>query len=282
MLISSVTDIYKGDIIYRKSGSKEIEILDDKVIKITENIYFNSLPKYLVKDQSFIPNINTGVIDTETYLNNDGFNRIYALGFRTNLREKPIIYYIDEVEMSSENIVVEMINELLRPKYKGITFYCHNLGGFDSVFILSTLYNYNDNNENKFNISCILRDDKIIKISIKKDENILIILDSYAMLPSSLSKLGKDFNVDTIKSIFPYKFATENHLFYTGHTPGIQFYDDLSIEDYTNLYKENWSFKDETLKYLKNDLNSLYEILIKVNKQVFLDYNINIKEAITI
>ena len=90
-----------------------------------------------------------------------------------------------------------MINELLRPKYKGITFYCHNLGGFDSVFILSTLYNYNDNNENKFNISCILRNDKIIKISIKKDKNILIILDSYAMLPSSLSKLGKDYNVDT-------------------------------------------------------------------------------------
>lgn len=273
MLIYSVTDIYKGDIIYRKTGSKEIEVLagtdtqDSKVVKITENIYFNSLPKYQVKYQSFIPNNNIGVIDTETYLNNDGTNKIYALGFKTKWKTHYILY---KVKMSSENIVIEMINELLRPKYRGTTIYCHNLGGFDSVFILNTLYNYNDNNENKFNISCILRDDKIIKISIKKDKNILNILDSYAMLPSSLSKLGKDYNVNTIKSIFPYKFATENHLFYIGHTPGIQFYGDLSIKTYTDLYKENWSFKDETICYLENDLNSLYEILIKVNKQVFL------------
>ena len=79
--------------------------MENKVIKITENIHFKSLPKYLVKDQSFIPNINIGVIDTETYLNHDGFNRIYALGFKTNLSEKPIIYYIDKVEKSSKNIV---------------------------------------------------------------------------------------------------------------------------------------------------------------------------------
>ena len=40
--------------------------------------------------------------------------------------------------------------------------------------------------------------------------------------------------------------------------------------------------RDETLKYLKKDLNCLYEILIKANNQIFADYKINIMEAITI
>lgn len=72
-----------------------------------------------------------------------------------------------------------MINELLRPKYKGITFYCHNLGGYDSIFKINTLYNYNENNSNdNYNISCILRDDKIIKIKIRKDKGLLNIIDS--------------------------------------------------------------------------------------------------------
>lgn len=43
-----------------------------------------------------------------------------------------------------------------------------------------------------------------------------------------------------------------------------------------------WSFKDETIKYLTNDLLSLHEILIKANKQVLLDYNVDMTESITI
>ena len=43
-----------------------------------------------------------------------------------------------------------------------------------------------------------------------------------------------------------------------------------------------WSFYDETIKYLNNDLYSLYEVLVKANKQVFLDFNINMSEHITI
>ena len=44
----------------------------------------------------------------------------------------------------------------------------------------------------------------------------------------------------------------------------------------------NWSLDDETIKYLNNDLYSLYEVLVKANKQVFLYYNVNMSEHITI
>ena len=178
-----------------------------------------------------------------------------------------------------------MINELLRSKYSDFIFYCHNLGGYDVVFILKALYNYNDKclySKDKYNISCILRNDKIIKVTIKKDMSKVIIVDSYCMFTTSLNKLGRDFDVKTLKSVFPYKFATDSHLFYKGNTPDIEFYNDMSKEQYKLLYTDNWSFKDETIKYLNNDLDCLYEIMIKGNRQIFLDFNINIMEAITI
>ena len=43
-----------------------------------------------------------------------------------------------------------------------------------------------------------------------------------------------------------------------------------------------WSFKDETIKYLNLDLLVLYEVLVKANKQIFLDYNIDMLDSLTI
>jgi hypothetical protein len=39
---------------------------------------------------------------------------------------------------------------------------------------------------------------------------------------------------------------------------------------------------DRLKDYIKNDLNSLYEIISKFNKQIFFDYKINITESATI
>lgn len=187
--------------------------------------------------------------------------------------------------MDVEDIVFSLINELLRPKYSNITFYCHNLGGFDIVFILKVLCNYNDRHADKkdqYIIKCSLRDDKIIKVKITKDSKSIIILDSYAMLSQSLSTLASSFDLATIKSKFPYKFSTENNLFYIGSIPELKYYEDISKEEYEYIYVNEWSFKDETIKYLSNDLLSLHEILTKANKQVFLDYNANMSDVSTI
>ena len=107
-------------------------------------------------------------------------------------------------------------------------------------------------------------------------------MDSYCVLTNSLSKLARDFEVETQKGDFPYKFSKEMHLFYKGHTPGIHFYNNISIEKYKDMYTENWSFKDESIRYLKDDLNCLYEVIVKANNQIFADYKINMTEAITI
>ena len=40
---------------------------------------------------------------------------------------------------------MSLVNELFRPKYENVTFYCDNLGGNDIVYILNTLDSFNDN-----------------------------------------------------------------------------------------------------------------------------------------
>lgn len=102
------------------------------------------------------------------------------------------------------------------------------------------------------------------------------------MLKNSLSNLAINFEVDTLKFIFPHQFARKNTLFYKGITPDIKYYKDISLENYNNIYSKDWSFKVECIKCLKADLVSLYQVLAKVNKQIFEDYNVNITDKITI
>lgn len=282
VLISRIIDTFNGNNLIRSKGLETMYIENNNVIKIKKLIKFKPIKIINIKKVGRLPNPNLGVIDVETYLNNNNVYEIYALGFKTNLSSKPVIYYKENNHVN--DLILQMIDELLRSKYSNITFYCHNFGGFDVIFILKVLttYNDNDNNENKYQISNVLRDDKVIELTVKKDNNTLKIVDSYCMLVNKLSKLAEDFGVETQKSVFPYKFSIEENLLYKGHTPDIHFYNDLSEKDYSEIYQEEWDFKDETIKYLKNDLNCLYEIIVKANNQLFSDYKINIKDSLTI
>ena len=65
-------------------------------------------------------------------------------------------------------------------------------------------------------------------------------------------------------------------------TPDINYYNNISKTDYNTLITHNWSFKDETIKYLTLDLILLSEALVKANKQIFLDYKIDMLDSLTI
>lgn len=281
VVINHVIDEIVDKQIVRKSNEKEIVLEGNKVVTVKQNIKL----KAIVKPKSkvlFVENRNIGVINSETYKSKDNTYKIYAIGFKTNLADVSVIYYIDKTDLNTSKLIISMVDELLKAKYSNITFYCHNLGGFDIVFILKVLYNYNDNHNDKYKISCILRDDKIIKVTIGKDKHSFTIMDSYCVLSDSLRKLGESFEVNTLKSRFPYDFATEDHLFYKGDTPSINYFDNISTEEYNNISSDSWSFYDESIKYLKNDLISLYEIMIKANKQIFMDYDVNLTDNLTV
>ena len=55
-----------------------------------------------------------------------------------------------------------------------------------------------------------------------------------------------------------------------------------SAEHYKILYKEVWSLKDECLEYLKKDLMSLFQVLLKVNKIFHSLWHIQMTESLTI
>ena len=67
----------------------------------------------------------------------NGISKVYALGFYTK-SEGAKTYYINENFDSSE-VVYRCIDELVISKYSGYTFYVHNMGRYDIVFLIKIL-----------------------------------------------------------------------------------------------------------------------------------------------
>jgi hypothetical protein len=80
-------------------------------------------------------------MDLETY-EDDGIAKCYAIGFYSSLDENTKTYYINK-DLDSVELINRCFEEILRPKYKDITFYVHNLGRFDAPFILKSLTLFN-------------------------------------------------------------------------------------------------------------------------------------------
>lgn len=247
---------------------------------------------------------NIGVIDLETFTDTDDINKVYAAGFRTNLVTEPIMYYL-ETDITPRGLIIKLINELFRSVYNKTTFYCHNFGRYDSVYIINALLDHNDRcdrqeiSDTKYHMTYIFRDKAIIKMTISKDIETktsdkvpkplgtriakLLICDSISLLNNSLDILAKSYMVETQKGIFPYRFAKRNNLFYVGNTPNKSYFkSNIKQVQYDSIVHSNWSFRVETEKHLRSDLNSLCEVIVKANKQVFLDYGVNMTENLTI
>ena len=294
VMIDCITDhIGENDVVVRHYNNYIINIVNNKVINIKYNMNLIPIKRIINNNLSFTENPNIGVIDFETIECRDGVNRVYCLGFKTNLDKKPVTYFIEEHNNYDDydRIMLKFIDELLRSKYKDVTFYCHNLSGFDVHFMLGVLLRYNalcvsDEQNTKYTTNFVFRDKNIIKIIVSKNINgtnrKFTIQDSLAILVGSQRDLCRAFEVETQKTDFPYLFLHERNLGYLGNTPEISFYEGLTKNDYKLINKSNWSFKDESIKYLENDLDGLHQILVKANKSLFLNYGLDITNSLTI
>lgn len=174
-------------------------------------------------------------------------------------------------------MIVDIFNDRLTQN----TFYAHNLGRFDGHFKIKTLL------DSGFEVKPTIKEDKTIlslKISMHmlgvkggaKKKVTITLLDSMLMLQGSLKSLGKNFGASVLKTEFPHKFATFENLSYVGPTPSIDNYENLSTDEYESLLTDKWSFKEESLRYLINDVESLREILLKFATEIYEQFNINI------
>ena len=289
-LFSKVTHILDGDNIVRQfSNNKCVTVnLDGSWISIFRQgrLTHVPIPKYVGGEETYILNTNIGVIDTETY-DNGSKPKVYALGLRTSLDENPTTFYIGKETLNSTDLVCKLVDEMLRPKYSDTRFYCHNFSGFDSIFIINALFNHNEVcGENIYRLVPIFRKNKVLRLTIYKSIDgkryKTSISDGLTLLNKGLAELAKSFEVQTQKGIFPYAFATKDNLFYKGSFPGIECFNGISQESYNIIKKEPYCFQSHTEEYLKADLNSLYEVVQKANRQFFRDFKVSMPNSLTI
>ena len=116
----------------------------------------------------------------------------------------------------------------MTPKYDSTppqNVYVHNGSSFDFIFIMKYITTLGK-------VDLIIKDGKFIniKLSWKNGERSYSInfRDSLLMLPSSLRKLSKAFNVEA-KAFFPFEFVNnaEIPLDYIGTTPDLKLFDGI-------------------------------------------------------
>ena len=231
----------------------------------------------------YVNNPYIGTLDIETYSDN-GVSRVYALGFYTK-QHNVNIFYINPNTLNSDQSIIDCIDSMLTSKYTGYTFYVHNLGRYDAVFLLSVLITANMIDD-RYILDMICRDDTILSLSISKKVNkkmyTIKIIDSYNILSHSLKTLCLTFNTKISKDIFPYKFLERNILFYTGVKPFLSFFEDVEFNIYNQIPMMDWNSQTETIKYLEKDLISLYQVINKFSDYIYLKYKVQVSTALTI
>ncbi len=250
-----------------------------------------------------------GVIDLETFsFNYKGGQQVYAGGWK--VRDFRKLYYIDEYEkFDSVKLVKNLFLDILKSEYYDYTYFVHNLSGFDYIFILNALTSEDKETNGKeevFKLKPIIKDDntlvslkisglivtekKVIledgKVEIKKIKKYrtITLLDSYLFLPACLRKLAKDFHCFFEKGYFPYKFVNKDTLLYKGVTPDYDYFTDLSMDEYKELFPYNYYYdvKSETMKYLNKDLSTLLEVMEEFSKIIHNEFGVNITSSKTI
>jgi len=184
-------------------------------------------------------------------------------------------FYLSDYN-SSDDLLINAINSLLIDKYNNYKIYIHNLSSFDGIFLLRILAKLNNTK-----LIPIIKDDKMIALTLKFGKNKITFHDSMLLLPSSLDKLSKAFNVINKKAIFPINWLLNNpnfNLGYIGAVPKIKYFKDITLSEYNNYVLERfniWNFRKELLYYNMGDCIALYEILIKFNQIIYERFSLN-------
>lgn len=288
----------------RQISNTNITIYNDKILKIQMDKYLSIIKQYNVEYKAR-SNPNIGALDLETFLDLDGYAKVYALGFVIN-EEQAVTFYLNE-HQNSDDLVLECFDLLLTNKYNGYINYVHNLGGFDAIFILKILKEANKRKGYEYyKLVTTFRDNKLLKLEIKVTKqsnrpvlnkkqdnndnlsskqssfNKITLIDSYNLLSSSLEKLSHSFGVEVTKGHFPHNFVKKDTLNYIGNTPSIEYWKGITEQEWNEIFINNWNLKQECLKYLNRDLLSLLQVMNIFNKYVYQNFGVQMTDSLTI
>ncbi|TPX36076.1 DNA-directed DNA polymerase [Synchytrium endobioticum] len=174
-----------------------------------------------------------------------------------------------QFEICSANYTLTITDTKFRDKLTGKVQFKREFGGL--IFLYDSDLQFISFESN---ISCkfiSILNENMNKNRIKEADEMLEgqdpisinLLDSLLLLPNSLSKLTKDFKVQNIKTVYPYKFPNPSNLNYIGKVPDIKYFEGINVERYNELFKDVrvWKLRLQTLLYLKNDVLGLHQVL---------------------
>jgi hypothetical protein len=253
---------------YYFENNKEILFIKENKVK-----FISKLSKSKNLSNNFL------VLDIETYIKD---NILIPFAISIYDGRKTNSYILTDYK-NSEDMIISALKSIMIRKYNNYKVYVHNLSKFDIIFLLKYLVKVGS-------INPIIHNKRIISVNLnfgKDNEYQLHFRDSYLLLLASLRKLGKSFNVENKKSIFPHFFVNENNLDYIGPVPDIKFFGkDVKLDEYNeykaNFINNNWSLKDEAIKYCELDCISLFQIILKFNNMIFNLFNLNIHKYPTL
>lgn len=158
----------KKDLIFNRSiDSVTLTIRDQRIIFIESKNKLTGIQSEIkaIKDR----NINFGTFDLESFRDDDGLNKVYALGFITSIDKSPNLYYLSDYEnLDSKNLILKCIDDMLLNKYNNFIFYVHNFGKYDVVFLYNVLLKANvDKGYEYYILNTIMKDNTIIRLNIK-------------------------------------------------------------------------------------------------------------------
>ncbi len=158
-----------------KKKVNKLSPLDSIVYCDFETVVFNN--KHYVTCFSFIPaNSNSNIVKSISNINSNNIEE---------LSENLISVYIQ--------LCIDFAN---RSSLNKSFFIFHNLGKFDSLFILNYFTKYFSNN-----IQIITRDNIIYEMVLAYNNKKIIFRDSYLLFPVSLDKMSQLFNLNVSKNL---------------------------------------------------------------------------------
>ena len=253
----------------REIDNKKFYFENGNQILFTNEIKTKFISK-LQKTKNLINNFIT--LDIETYID-DNTLIPYLLCFYDGKNSYSFgLWDYETVEM----MILDCLKSIFIRKYNGYNVYIHNMAKFDIIFLLKYIVKI-------ANVQPVIHNGRIISLTINFGKNLeynVQFKDSYLLLLASLAKLTKGFGVETLKSIFPFLFVNKNNLDYIGSVPEFKYFgnkiDLTEYNKYKNSFNNNWSLKNEAIKYCEIDCISLYQVIFKFSDLIFSLFSKNI------
>jgi hypothetical protein len=203
---------------------------------------------------------NTIAFDFETFVDTNNNAVPYCCSVFGMLEYKPISSTFYGLDCTAQFIkfldkYTILLNHNKHKQSQAINYiniYGFNNANFDNIFIHAELFKKDNNTEILYNNGSF----KKIKYNNLRFYDLKLIYGS-----GSLRSICKDLNFEKEKGLFPYSFINVDNINYIGAKPDLEYYDDITIDEYNNI-NNVFNVKDETSKYCLLDTELTYLLAV--------------------